>query len=349
MQVPNRWFLLYRPTVPSARAQSIQVVHMAHALANQGIEVTLTAEAPNGANVRSVLAFYGLAPHPRLRLYLLPGPRTRASWAFRAHFVRWAARGGLVYARSKRYAVHALRFSRAMPVVLEAHELDSALAVERGEDPKQWIALEKEVLAKVVAVVANAPGTLAVLKKNYQLPPSIALQNATHSSRARIPLGTAHGVGYIGSLRSYKDLDTLRALAAVCSLPITVVGGDTSIPGITVEPPIPHREVPDRLIDFRVLLLPLSHGLYGDYLASPLKLWDYMAVKVPVVGANTPALHAAAPKAFLPYEPGNAQDLGEKLRRLYFDSALRADVLSHAYLRTWDQRAKELLAFLRDV
>ena len=36
---PRPWFWLYRPTAPSVRAQSIQVIQMAHAMASRGHEV----------------------------------------------------------------------------------------------------------------------------------------------------------------------------------------------------------------------------------------------------------------------------------------------------------------------
>ena len=63
-KVPLRVLVLYRPKLPSARAQSIQVLGTAHALAELGCRVTLIADVPEtgrGHQRREVLNFYQLS------------------------------------------------------------------------------------------------------------------------------------------------------------------------------------------------------------------------------------------------------------------------------------------------
>lgn len=354
---PLRLFWLYRAPAPSVRAQSIQVVHSAHAMASRGHQVTLAVQPPSGRpSAADVLDFYGLRPTPTLRLHVLPTGNTAASLAHRALFLAWAVRGGVVIARSKRYADQALRVAgRRITLILEVHEVDSAQAEERGEDPGPLRTLERRVLEGAAAVVANAPGTLALLRETHgSLPPAIALHNATHPSRIRAPSSSGEGIGYVGSYIPGKDLETLAAAAARLPMPVHLVGATgaealQALAGgrLVLEPPLPHREVPDRLARFRVLALPLAPGLFGERLTSPLKLWDYLASGVPVVGADTRALQEAAGGAFLPYQPGDIGDLASALARMHDDEGLRARVRAASSVRTWDQRAAELEDFLQ--
>ena len=81
--------------------------------------------------------------------------------------------------------------------MLETHELDSALARERGEAAEPWQALEERAVQAADVLVANCEGTLAMWRDAYTLPPSIALHNATRQDRVRSPNDTATGIGYV--------------------------------------------------------------------------------------------------------------------------------------------------------
>jgi glycosyltransferase involved in cell wall biosynthesis len=95
-----------------------------------------------------------------------------------------------------------------------------------------------------------------------------------------------------------------------------------------------------------VLVLPLAPGLFGEQLSSPLKLWDYLASGVPIVAADLPSVRAAAPGAFHPYRAGDPADLARAIREVHTDEALRKRLLGNAIVRTWDDRAAEIEAFV---
>jgi len=355
-------FWLYRPTAPSVRAQSIQVVNAAWAGAARGHRVTLAVQAPRDQQVtpEEVLSFYGLEPIAGLNLHVLSWRKTVAAVAFRGLFGRWLlqSRGrGIAIARSKRYALEAVRRAGGrFRLVLEAHEVDSAQMRERGGDGEATWRLEREVLAAAEAVICNAPGTLDLLRQVHpELPPAIALHNATLASRVRTPAGPGEGIGYVGSLRATKGVDALARAARAIQRPVTVIGPDRDPElerladgWLRFEGPIPHHQVPDRLATFRTLALPLGRGLFGEQLSSPLKLWDYLASGVPIVAADTGSVREAAGDAFEPYTPGDASDLAEALTRVDGDEALRARLVGAARLRTWADRAAELDAFLSE-
>lgn len=356
---PRPWLWLYRPQVPSVRAQSIQILQSAHAMASRGHEVTVLVEPTERPwSAEAALHFYGLTPIRTLTLRALPSSRTAASLAFRTFVGAWIARHGrrgVVYARRKRYAVE---LPPGPMLVLEAHEVDSLQEPEQGEAHR---ALERRVLARAQGVVTNCPGTLRLLREAHSdLPPAIACHNATHPSRARSPRDEGRGIGYVGSLRAYKDVETLARAARTLEESVTMVGTSASTPDaetlrqlsggrLCFEPPLPHRDIPDRLVQFRTLVIPLSDTLFGRCVTSPLKLWDALAVGRPIVGADLPTLHDAAPGAFVPYRPGDADDLAHQLTRACEDEALREQVVSHAVTRTWAQRAREIEAFVESL
>ena len=318
--------------------------------------MTLVADPPRGTrpSVAEALGHYGLEPTPGLRLVLLP-PNPMGSVLFRWEVVQAARAGTCFVARSKRYARAVLRRLRAT-VVLEVHEVDSRQAAERGEDPASMLALETEVLAGVAGVVANCPGTLALLRRTHgSLPPAVALHNATHGSRIRQPVGEGEGALYAGSIRGYKGLATLARAAALCRTPVTLLGTTRqeaarlvalSDGRLATRPPVASERVPDHLAGARVLLLPAASGLFGSHLTSPLKLWDYLAAGRAVVAADTPALRDAAGGAAAWYPPGDARALARTLDQVHESTELRRRLVSRARPRTWDERAAELEAFL---
>ncbi|MFN7145843.1 MAG: glycosyltransferase, partial [Myxococcota bacterium] len=192
---------LYRPRVPATRAQSVQVVHTCHALARRGHTVTLLADRapradaraaglPDGADpgdATAALAAYGLDHPPGLDLAIAPTvwPPGAGAW-FRWRLARWD--GDVVYARAKRYVA---RVPTRVPVVVEAHEVDSALAEERGVDAEPDRRLEADVFARAVGVVTNCEGTLALLRERHALPRATVIHNATRPDRAVAPAPAA--------------------------------------------------------------------------------------------------------------------------------------------------------------
>jgi glycosyltransferase involved in cell wall biosynthesis len=346
---PRDWFWLYRPSAPSPRAQSVQIVHAAHAMAARGHKVELWVEG--NAAKSDILAYYGLEPVPTFTLGVLPQARTPASLGYRAAFLAWALRTrgeGIALARRKKHADWALRWlGQRFRLLLEVHEVDSRM----GDDPDEaraWHALEARVLRGSWGVIANAPGTLVLLQQAHPvLPPAAVVQNA---ARPGLPgRSGGEGIGIAGSVRPYKDPQTVARAAASLPWPVTWVGADRPVePPVRTEPALPPREVPARLQRFRTLLLPLSPGLFGERLTSPLKLWDALQSGVPLVAADTAALAAAASGAYVPYTPGDPASLAAALRRACEDEALRAQVTQRARerARTWAGRAAEVEAFV---
>jgi hypothetical protein len=64
------------------------------------------------------------------------------------------------------------------------------------------------------------------------------------------------------------------------------------------------------------------------------------------VAADLPSLAVAAPGAFVPYVPSDAESLAKAISLLYVDESLRQQVRDKMFVRTWSQRAAEMEEFL---
>lgn len=360
---PLRVLHLYRPRLPSPRAQSIQVLHTCHALARLGCEVTLLADAPEPGvsraalpDVDEALAWYGLAPVPGLRLQLSPTAHhgLQGLW-FRRGVLAWLAKAGprsVVLARSKRHARELLRLPGAPPVVLEAHEVDSVLAREAGGSGEPEAALEALVLSRARALVTNCQGTLRLLEQTWPegLPERrVVVHNATSPDRQapRAPV-TPPLLGYAGSLGGRKDVATLleaaRGLPGGLGLELLGGGGEALGPlpaSVTLRGAVPYAEVPDRVARWSAAVVALRDDVFGRWLCNPLKLWDYLALGLPLVLPELPTLlEVVSGEEACWYTPGDAASM----RRAMCAAAARGE--GPRRLRTWEDRAAELIPVL---
>lgn len=342
---------LYRPRLPGIRAQAIGVIHTAHALARAGHEVTVLADTSGEGSADQALALLGLEPHPQLDLRISPvGHAAVAGTWFRAQLARWwSGAPGVVLARDKRRLIGALRWlPRRHRIVLETHELDSALARERDEDDSDWRNIEVRALARADALAANCGGTLSAWRDAHgdRLP---ALQGVAHNGttpdrqRRHAPTDPAV-IRYVGSLRAYKGIETLIAATPHLPAPLELIGGTreerAKVPSnVRCLPPAPYGAVPDLLASAAVLVLPLANNLFGRNLTSPLKLWDYLATSTPIVAADVPSVHEIAgltgARLHL-YTPGEPMALVQAVRAAMNGTPRMPTV------RTWDDRVRDL-------
>lgn len=336
---------LYRPRLPSTRAQAIQVLRTAHALATLGHEVTLLAD--RGRSPEHLWTEMGLGPLPTLNLHVSPFVHSGLAGAwFRWHLKRWwSGPPGVVLARDKRRLLQAIRRhgKRGHRIVLEAHELESAVNPD-GARP-----IEEECLAAADALVTNCGGTLRCWLDAHDVKlPSLVCHNASHIY-ATESLGIDDHVLILGTMRPFKGVHAV--LEAMRRLPYSVqwVGADAgeAVPNhVQLLPAVPHAEIGPRVASARVLLAPLGDNHFGRDITSPLKLWDYLGTTRPIVTARTPAteeiMHASGVPMFL-FEPDQIESICTAVTEAW--TALPRAPFS----RPWRTRAVELDGLFREL
>jgi glycosyltransferase involved in cell wall biosynthesis len=373
--------------LPTRQANGIQVIRMCEAFAALGLEVTLYY-IPSSVLRAEVADFYGikrpftLKPLPRAVLPMRKSFKLERWTSFPSfvHALIWS--GFVIYMLCREKADFYLvrdpvlawwLARRALPTVLEMHELPSGLErtfvrrVAREDCIKLIISVTEHLRADLV----NRLGIPS--EKSVTLHDGVDLETfglSTTKDEARQLLGLPLDrplVVYTGQLYVEKGIDTLvNALPMLGSAQAIVVGGtqedvrrvqkvagevgalNVRLVGYVLPP-----KVPLYLNAADVLVLPFLANL--DHWAnhsSPLKLFEYMASRRPIVASRLPGLEEVLTDGenALLYAPGDPVALGRAINRLLSDRALCEKLSAQAYQDvrsySWESRAKTILEFM---
>ena len=115
----------------------------------------------------------------------------------------------------------------------------------------------------------------------------------------------------------------------------------------------PPSEIPLWLKAADVLVLPNSAKKdISKFYTSPMKLFEYMASKRPIVASNLPSLREILNKenAILLVEPDNPEALAQGIKQAMEDRNLVQTITQNAYddvqNYTWEKRAEKILKFI---
>ncbi len=184
------------------------------------------------------------------------------------------------------------------------------------------------------------------------------------------PLPTRHTQWnhlYYGTLRPERGLDLIRHAAA--QLPthgFVLIGGDTNqvaaalrsgldLPNVRVMAAMPHHAMPQIIRSFDTVLLPYTRAVSTYRWMSPLKLFEVMASGVPAVVSRLSSIEEVVTDEEVTFiDSDNPASLVAALRALEGNPALAKARAIAAQARavaqhSWDQRAKDILAFAREV
>ena len=335
---------LYRPRLPSTRAQAIQVFRTCHALADRGHEVTILAD--RGHEPASIWERMGLPSLPSLHVEISPfsHPGLAGLW-FRRHLKRWwSGPPGVVLARDKRRLLAAVdRLGRGEhTIVLETHEHES------GDGDCSARAVESRCLAVADALVANCGGTLkAWIDTHAPALPTHVCHNASHIHSAQPDIPEDH-VLVLGTLREFKGVRQMLEAMETLQYPIRWVGAEASptvSAHIKIDRPIPHAEIHNWVTRARVLVAPLGDNRFSHQLTSPLKLWDYLGTTRPIVTAETAAtdeIMRLSGAAMHRFKPGSVEGIRSAIQEAW-NAPPR-----EPFHRSWRQRAIELEAIFSE-
>jgi len=171
---------------------------------------------------------------------------------------------------------------------------------------------------------------------------------------------------YTGHLYSYKGIDTILKIAEMRpEFYFILVGGwkqdiedikrkceKNNLQNVYLTGHLPKNEMALYLYAADVLLLPTSKFWEEAKVTSPLKLFEYLAVKRPVVASNLPNIANVVSDGIdvLLAEPDNPISFLEKIDMLFNDPSLDEKISQNGYLiakeNSWDRRAKKILRFL---
>lgn len=349
---------------------------MCQAFAKNGHEVILLA--PDKTKHYEFLEsdiwqFYDIHEHFSLNklpwLYWLKGKSYL--YGFMAGLKARLDKPDLVYSRNIFGAYFAAMFN--LPVIFESHA-----PVEQAGKVQAYIFLRLLQSSHFKRLVVITSSLRQHYRKNY---PSIAEKIIVAPDGAdplpddllpALPpaVPARMRIGYVGHLYKGKGMEVVDRLTYECPwADFHVVGGTEAdiqkwknVAGdkhnIIFHGYVPHSSVGKYLISFDVLLLPnqeqvFVHGGSGQDIGSwtsPLKAFEYMAAKKPIVASDLPVLHEILQDGenALLCPPHSTQAWKGAFRRLDQDKALAVRLASVAHKNflenyTWQARAREVI------
>jgi glycosyltransferase involved in cell wall biosynthesis len=179
-------------------------------------------------------------------------------------------------------------------------------------------------------------------------------------------------IGYAGHLYPWKGVDLIvEAVTALQDTRGLIVGGHEQEPDlarvkalavqldcasrIAFTGLLPPADVAARLREADVLVLPNPASAVSNRFTSPLKLFEYMAARRPIVASDLPAIREVLTneRNALLVPPGNPPALTAAIKRLKEDRELGARLAAQAaedvLAYTWDRRAERLEQFFGEV
>jgi glycosyltransferase involved in cell wall biosynthesis len=367
--LPERLDLIANARIPSLRAQSVQVLHVASAFARRLPHVRLLharrhpqPQLPAG---RELFEYYGVPAGPRPNVIALPcvdwidrvptrlqyGPARVQELTFArsaARAVRRETARAWVYSREAETALALVRHG-APDVFVEVHR------VPGGRLRRRWL---QEVCRRAAGLVAISGGVAEDLVELGARPSAVTVEHdgvalehfgdVPPMEQARAELGLAANVPtvvYAGSLLPWKGVDVL--LGAAERLPATrfvVVGGDADgiavlrsrhgeLANVRFDGFRPPEEVRRYLAAADVAVVPnRSTPAISARYTSPLKVFEAMGAGTAVVASDLPSL-----RDILEHDrtgwlvaPDDPDSLARGLSIVLSDPNLRIKLVTHA-------------------
>jgi len=354
--------------IPSNLAHSIHVMKMCSAFAGLGHEVTLFG-IKNGQNRESIPAFYNIQ-HP-FNIHLvkpnrLPGQRVYIALSYLIRLFQGSF--DLIYSRNLFAAYFVTRLYRK-PLIFELHTLPTPglqkrlmEGIVRYRNLRQLVVISESLKNDLLESI-NSRGIKIVL----------AHDGADYNGSVPVPIGSdsmEFNVGYIGNLYPGKGVELIYAMARECddsSVKFHIVGGDPNLikywlselgdqDNIVFHGAKSPRDADALRKSFDVLVAPYTktvHSSGGRDISkwmSPLKIFEYMAARKPILASDLPVLHEVLVhmENCILCKPENAVDWADAIKLLKEDKTLGDKLSDRAYndfisRYTWDRRAEQVL------
>ena len=364
--------------IPSRTANSIHVMKMCQAFANNGHEVTLLA--PDNKKyyekgVQDVFKFYGVKKNFAIKRLFFPQKQGPLFYTISIFFyLLFNTKFNLVYGRFLHGCyVAALLMNE---VVFEAHTL---MYEEKRFNRNIFSKLVKNKYFKKLVVISQSLKNMYLVNGNIKSNTIKVCHDGADvaenfTDKANL-LGNKKNlkVGYVGHLYKGKGLEVIDLIAEKVSEDVEfhIIGGteeDIKVwkkkiknKNVFFYGYVPHEKVGSYLNALDVCLLPnqkvvLTHGAKIDSginisgYTSPLKLFEYMSHKKAIISSNLKVLREVLNEKnsmLVEYNDINAWiNSIEKLKDLTKREAISNQALSDFYSYTWKNRANDIFSSL---
>jgi len=369
--------------IPTEKAHGLQIMKMCEVFKNQGnnIELVVAKRKNNQLERQDPFKYYGLKvkfPIKKLPLIDLVDygrslkgfsvPIQNISFALFAFFHLWRKKTDLIYSRDE-FSLFFLCFFKKN-LVLEFHNF-----------PNSKLFLYKFIFKRVrkIVVITNRLKKLIVdlgINKNKIIvcPDGVDLEyfdikESKEDCRGKLNLSVKRNIIlYTGHLFAWKGIYTLVEASKFLTDKelIVVVGGmeydqnkikeyidKNKLKNILLIKHQPPTEIPYYLKAADVVTLPNSgQKKISIHYTSPIKLFEYMAAKKPIVASDLPSIREVLNPANATLVPPDvAYDLAQGIKKVLTDAEFSEMIVTQAFAEvkkyTWQKRAEKILNFIK--
>lgn len=354
---------------PSTRANTIQILHTAHALATEGHDVHLIGKK-GSVSLEEISEYYGITPNARFNVHLVPAPRILKSAKGHESLVmkrtlqilsHFRSSPKILFTRDPLFASLLLRMKRLFKfrLIYEAHTLFFITAKETYM-PVAWNeSKEKRIHKREQRVLGGSDGVVFISSslKDFagenNMAPSVStvVHDGTvfpdHVSSRK----SSNQLCYSGQFYLWKGMATLlQSMQWVENATLHLYGGgystvqddlkemhrlisDLNLSGKTViHDFVSPSQIGSTISQCSIGILPLPKNIIGNRCNSPLKLFDYMANGLAIVASDLLTIREVLHHGVNGHlvAPGDPRSLADGINRVLADSGYRASLAAAA-------------------
>ncbi|MEQ4924765.1 glycosyltransferase family 4 protein [Proteus hauseri] len=371
--------------VPDLRVASLQILQNVDAFARAGAQITLVT--PKGQYRDSDIL--GRSIHSNASLVSLRDIRRKWYFPFNSQklfslqIARWLKQNPVdaLFTRNLKLACYLCENHPDIPLFFESHEIFAQSFAESHSFEKKknrakyhkLLKMEKQVYSQATGIFVLTSLLRDDILSQYQVTTPItivadgvdlhavaACQHKTSSSE----LNNQTEVLYLGSLHKWKGIPTMmRAMKYLDNARLNIAGGTPEqIEGLTLL--AQEMDVKDNvnflgfidpqkrfaaIAQHDICVLPLTLTSIGSRYTSPLKLFEYMAMRKPVVISDFPSIRDVVDEKAVSFaDSGDAQSFAKQIVLLRENPQRAAEKVAHARslvenYYNWDKRAETIL------
>lgn len=369
---------------PTEKAHGLHIVKMCQALARSGADVKLVVPKRKNVIFGDVFEYYGV--EKKFDIEYLPvvdcvGAGFFGYWVTQLSFI-------LSLLRRKYNKIEDMILTRDEWSGWVLAAVGFRVFYDMHGFPVKWMCLWKRSMQRMRGIICTNGWKIEqchnifgidykkmVLARNGFDPKLFCVNISKEEARERVGLPLDKNIVlYSGHLYDWKGVDTLARAASFCGQGAIFVflGGSVReinefakrvdlCDNILVLGQKSHREIPLYLKAADVLVLPSSRRSsnprfidYSLFDTSPIKLFEYMASRRPIVASDLPSLREVLnEKNAIFAESDNPEDLAQAIEKVLKDRESGEELSEQAHRDvqqyTWDNRAKIVLDFINDI
>lgn len=378
--------------LPNKMAHSIQIIQTCWELASRGANVDLIVKKLEKKSIEECLQVYRLAEHEKLTISAKRKKTRKIFFYYRVLKKAWSHRNDkntVIYLRDKKLARLLLRFKffLRIPCIFESHALaylvhQDKLKRERNEISIKNLLrsklkilksyrLERYIYQKADGIICQTAGIETTIRKNFNVSAPIEVIYSATGFSGKDYNPDNKNILYLGQLYPQKGTDILiESMRYLPHRKLIIIGGNKNSDvsrtkrlcerfgvkeRVIITGYIEPRELEMYFDQIGVGVLPILDRLETRLFTSPLKLFDYMAAKIPIVASDLPSMREILThgETAILVEPNNPEKLAQGIELILSNEKLAGKLSEQAYKKaqdfSWEKRSEKILSFIDDV